>query len=123
ALQKQLAELKLLQDSAKPLIEDKTLLDRLGFFSETFTGQITLLLNAATPDLVFSNLRAEAMGSEVKINCKIDAETYPAAQNFVAAASKGPNVINAMLLSQKRGEELGDSSVSFDFVKRMKVNQ
>jgi hypothetical protein len=123
ALAGTLASLNSQQESAKPLIADKDLTDRLEVSSEIFRGHVTLLLNSATPDMAFQNLRAEANGTELKMTCKLDAETYPAVQAFVAAASKGPNVINAILLSQKRGQELGESSVSFDFVKRVKLSE
>lgn len=97
--------------------------------TETFLGNVILVINAAPTSMVMDVLHAEVTGANLSIQAKCAAENYSAGHQFVLAASQGQGVRYAVQASTMKSDELsrdqkpGSDSpgVAFDFIKQVNL--
>ncbi len=120
-LQTQLSSLRSKGDKAQPRIADQEMMEKVKTNADIIVGQATLVMNCASPQIAFADLKTEVLGGELRISCRADAESFSVAQRFVSGAGQGPKVIDAILASTKRSDVIAKGGIAIEFVKRVKV--
>lgn len=92
-------------------------------YSDAFMGQMVSLLNNASTSMALSSLKQDVLGGEVKQTGQADAENYYTANEFIQRNNDPTKNTNAVLVSTSRSDVLANDGVSFQFVKKVKVNQ
>jgi hypothetical protein len=123
ALESQLASLAEARDAAAPRIERSVLISRLASQCRLVLGQIAVCLNAVPATVACSIVKAEVNGGDLTIKVAAEAESFDEAQRFAKAASAGPQVKSALILSSKHSDALSPNGVAFEFLKRVWVGQ
>ena len=107
----------------QPLVQEAGMLTDSRTNLNTLLGNITLVVNSVPTSVTFDTLHAEIMDAELTITCKSQAESNAAGQEFVDAASKGPNVVYAVQASTMKSNVLKENGVAFDFIKRVNLER
>ncbi|MHB8635901.1 MAG: hypothetical protein ACYC96_05450 [Fimbriimonadaceae bacterium] len=105
----------------QPLVQEADMLAASKANVDTLLGNITLVVNAVPTSVTFDVLHAEVVDAELTITCKSQAESNAAGQQFVDAASQGPNVVYAVQASTMKSNVLAEDGVAFDFIKRVNL--
>jgi Tfp pilus assembly protein PilN len=116
-----LDDLKKVQDSAKPIIEDKQILDSLHRHGNEFLGQLTLFLNNVDPALCLLNLSAQVQSNTIQITSQANAVSYKAASDFVSLAAKSPNCKETVISSMVSNNSFSKDGVVFDMQQKLTV--
>lgn len=109
------------QDSAKPELQGAQVTAGARKYDQEFLGQVTLLLNAVTPNMTLTFFRANVDTSGFSINIQADATSFDAASDFISLAGKGPNVIDTQVSSERANPAVGPNGVTISLVKKLKV--
>lgn len=118
----QLASLQAEQRSAEPKLLQQRMMEDVRGNAQRFLGQLLLVLNAAPPQMAFASVKADMNSGEMRIVSRADAESYTAARQFVDGAKGGPGVVDTITSSTRRSDTLGPSGVTFEFVKRVRMD-
>lgn len=122
-MKKRLDDLKQVQDSVQPLIEDEQIVAGLHRHAHELLGQVTLFLNNVNPKLALLNVTAEVQGGVIQITSQAQAISYQAASDFVALAAKSPNCKETIISSMSSNPALGKDGVAFDLEQKLQVAQ
>lgn len=121
--ERQLADRKAVLALQQPKLQDTQMLDTLHTYADNYFEQLTLLLNSASSGMVFSSVKCDVLGGDMKVVAKADAESYGIARDFVATLGKGPKTSTATLKGWRRNEDFGAGGVSFDVETTAKVGK
>jgi hypothetical protein len=114
-----------IESAEKPIVQEHEMDRATKAGVDTLLGNLVLLMNATPTSVAMETFHAEAMDSALTIRCQCSAETFQAGQDFVEAASKGPNVTYAVQASTMKSSELSkphsDDGIAFDFEKKVNL--
>ena len=105
----------------QPMLQEAGMLADSRSNLNTLLGNITLVVNSVPTHATLETVRTEIVSAELTITCKSLAESDAVGQQFVDAASKGPNVIYAVQASTMKSSVLAPDGVAFDFIKRVNL--
>jgi len=119
-----LDELKKVQDTAKPIIQDQQIVASLHRHAHEFLGQMTLFFDDVNPSLSLQNVNGQVQSGTIKIMSQVEATSYKAAFDFVSLTAKSPNSVEPPIISSMNSSAaLGKDGVTFDFQQKIKVTQ
>jgi hypothetical protein len=122
-MQSRLAELKKVQDTAKPIIEDQQIIASLHRHAHEFLGQMSLFLDHVNPSLSLVSVSSKVDSASIEVDAQVQAISYKAAFDFVSLASKTPNSKEPIISSMNSNAALGKDAVTFDFQQKIGVTQ
>jgi hypothetical protein len=111
------------RDLVQPKLDGDATLQLCRARSKALMGHMLDVLNRCTPQLAAESLDAAVLGGELTLRLKAQAETYPAAQEYVADASGGKGVLSAILATARINPSLGPDGVTFEFAKKIEVGK
>ena len=89
-------------------------------FSNSYLNELTEVINAAPTEMYFEQFQTDVSNGECTIKVLANASSSDVGRHFVDLASKGTNVLSAVQTSVRQGQ-LSESSVKFDFIKKVKL--
>ena len=111
------------QSVVQPKIDSDAMVQQCRQRAKQFMFEFFAVLNATTPKMAIETIDTSVLGGEITIRTKAQAETYLAAQEYVAVAGKGSRVKSAILSSARQNKTLGPEGVTFEFAKRLEVGK
>lgn len=114
ALQTQLSEVQ-------PKLDSEATQAKCQQNATAFMVELLAVLNSTSPQMAVENIESSILGGEVSIRTKAQAETYLAAQQYVAQAGQGGRVKSAILASARQNLGWGPDGVTFEFAKKVQV--
>jgi hypothetical protein len=105
---------------AAPSIQMDEMIARCHKYSNSYLDELTKIINNAPTEMYFEQFQTEVSNGECSIKVLAHASSSDVGRNFVDLASKGSNVISAIQTSVRQGQ-LSESSVKFDFIKKVKL--
>lgn len=111
---RKLSDLKTQLAGVQPGIQDNQMLDLSRTYSGNFLSQITALLESSSSRMVFSGLKCEVLGGDLKVSAKAQAESYADARVFVDKSAKLPKTKSAVLKQWRQDAEFATSGVAFE---------
>ncbi len=123
ALARDLGALKTELDSTKPMMQDNQMMGTSRTYSHNFMHQLISFLNASGSSMVFSSVKGEVLGGELKISASADAETYAAARDFVDTTGKTDRTKSSVLKLWRHNPDFGPNGVTFEVEKMAVVGQ
>lgn len=118
-----LIELQQQQSLVQPKIDSDAMVQQCRHRAKQFMFEFFAVLNATTPKMAVETVDASVLGGEITIRTKAQAETYLAAQDYVALAGKGSRVKSSILSTARQSNTLGIEGVTFEFAKRLEVGK
>ena len=106
--------------SVAPTIQMDEMIARCHRYSNSYLNELTRVINAAPTQMYFEQFQTEVSGGECSIKVLATSSSPEVGRSFVDTASKGSNVISAVQTSVRQGQ-LSDSSVKFDFMKKVRL--
>lgn len=122
-LRKRIADMKVKQDSARPVIQESQLLSVVGIRSNAYLGRLAQFLNCVETDMALSSLKVEVIAGQMKITSTAEAESYETYKKFVTRCQEAVGMDNVFPRSVKASSLLGPKGVVFDIEHKAKVGQ
>lgn len=113
-LQRNLANKQAIVESSKPAVEDSRMISDTRIFSANLLDQMLAVMNASDSDMVFSSIKVEVLGGEMKLSGRADAKSYRVARDFVTRIAKAEGTKTAVLKQWRINEEFGPNGVAFE---------
>lgn len=120
---REVADKQAILDSAKPVVEDSKMLTDSRKFSDSLLRQLSVVLNASDSDMVFSAIKVEVIGGEMKLTGRADAKSYRIARDFVNRISKAPDTKAASLKQWRLNDDFGPNAVGFEVERTAEVGR
>lgn len=83
-------------------------------FSSNLLEQTLTVLNASDSDMVFSSIKIEVLGGDMKLSGRADAKSYRVARDFVTRLANAKGTKSAVLKQWRLNEEFGPNGVAFE---------
>jgi len=112
--EKLLADKRAILTSAQPVVQETEMLSTVRTYSGNLLGQVGRFLNSSTDKMVFSNIRIDVLGGDLKLTGRADAESYAVARDFVARLAKLPNAKQVTLKKWRQNSDFGAAGVTFE---------
>ena len=122
-LQRQVSDKQALLDTAKPAVEDSKMITDTRLFAGNLLAQLSVVFNAADGEMVFSSIKVETLGGEMKLSGRADAKSYHAARDFVDRISKAQGTKSASLKQWRLNDQFGANGVSFEIERTAEVGR
>ena len=103
-----------------PTIQMDEMIARCHKYSNSYLNELTKVINSAPTQMYFEQFQTEVAGGECSVKVLATASSSEVGRTFVDSASKGSNVLSAIQTSVRQGQ-LSESSVKFDFIKKVKL--
>lgn len=113
-LQRNLANKQAIVESSKPAVEDSRMISDTRTFSSNLLEQTLTVLNASDSDMVFSSIKIEVLGGDMKLSGRADAKSYRVARDFVTRLANAKGTKSAVLKQWRLNEEFGPNGVAFE---------
>lgn len=113
-LQRNLANKQAIVESSKPAVEDSRMISDTRSFSSNLLEQTLTVLNASDSDMVFSSIKIEVLGGDMKLSGRADAKSYRVARDFVTRLANAKGTKSAVLKQWRLNEEFGPNGVAFE---------
>lgn len=122
-LQREVADKQAIVDAAKPVVEDSRMVTDTRTFSKNLLDQLSVVLNAADADMVFSSVKVEILGGEMKLSGRADAKSYRVARGFIDRISQAKGTKAASLKQWRLNDQFGSNAVSFEIERTAEVGR
>lgn len=122
-LQRQVANQQAILDTARPVVEDSKMIGDTRMFSQNVLRQLSVVINSADGDMVFSSLKIDVLGGEMKLGARADAKSYRVARDYIGRISKAAGTKSAVLKQWRLSEQFGQNSVSFELERTAEVGR
>lgn len=122
-LQRQVANQQAILDTARPVVEDSKMIGDTRMFAQNVLRQLSVVINSADGDMVFSSLKIDVLGGEMKLGARADAKSYRVARDYIGRISKAPGTKSAVLKQWRLSEQFGQNSVSFELERTAEVGR
>lgn len=106
--------------AAAPSIQMDDMIVRCHKYSNSYLNELVQVINAAPTQMYFEQFQTEVTNGECSVKVLATASSTEIGRKFVDSASKGTNIISATQTSVRQGA-LSESSVKFDFIKKVKI--
>ena len=117
---KKMNELEKRAKAVTPSIQMDDMVARCHRFSSSYLDELTKIINAAPTMMYFEQFDTEVTGGECSIKVLANAANPDVGREFVDTASKGSNVLAATQTSVRQSQ-LSDTSIKFDFIKKVSL--
>lgn len=104
-----------------PTLEFNQMLEREHSSGRIMLKEFAHVVNSCPPKLQFSSMKIEILSGELSVRVTALADSSGTARQFVRAASKGENVIDALQTGARKSQSKDSEQVTFDFIKKVKV--
>lgn len=111
---KRLADRKAVLAALQPKMQSTAMLATIRGYSGDFLKQFASFTNSANSRMVFSGVKAEVNGGQVRLSGRADAESYGAAREFVDRLAKLPQTKSAELKQWRQNDEFAEGGVAFE---------
>lgn len=122
-LQRQVANQQAILDTARPVVEDSKMIGDTRMFAQNVLRQLSVVINSADGDMVFSSLKIDVLGGEMKLGARADAKSYRVARDYIGRISKATGTKSAVLKQWRLSEQFGQNSVSFELERTAEVGR
>lgn len=122
-LQRQVANQQAILDTARPVVEDSKMIGDTRMFAQNVLRQLSVVINSADGDMVFSSLKVDILGGEMKLGARADAKSYRVARDYIGRITKASGTKSAVLKQWRLSEQFGPNSVSFELERTAEVGR
>jgi len=120
---REVADKQSILDSAKPVVEDSRMLADSRRFSENLLRELSVVLSSTDAEMVFSSVKVEILGGEMKLSGRADAKSYRVARDFVNRISKATGTKSASLKQWRLNDDFGPNAVGFEIERIAEVGR
>lgn len=105
-----------------PSIERDTLVTQCHGYSQQVIDEVARIVNASPTGVFFDQMNIEVTNGDLTVKLAANAMSPALARQFVEAAGQGNNVISSTQTSIKQ-TQLSDTSIKFDYIKKVSISQ